>query len=461
MVSSPVSTKKYLHLAYGLHSSVEENNSNLRNEILNVEKLIEWDGTPFFSRIARSAINVFNQPITLSSTGRTIKAAKIKGVGAKTHTGQIIQPTTTALHNNNPHLGFAGDKFKEVYTKPAPIGGITLERAKREFEVAKALNEKGCPSIVPLRVYKYSDPKMVFSPDDGVNTYPLGVVVTGLPNDHDVRVDSVFNYDSASIQQKAIVDSWIGHFKLWGTHNPQLSLIAKLSKMYGTTIRKFSEAGFFRYSGAPDNYSYDTDNNEVFLIDLDSSLQLNTILPIRQSLEVMRDVASGIAYLVAFLTNPKYIQRFPIEDVCRENPFRELLSGYYHDVEPDYIERLSTLIIQYYEKVYLHSISEFLNNSTFSKKSPAHIQNVNSDRVSREVREFKQFLSQSYMRPWISRNEAFSHIMPLCLLLHKSSSLMDSFSEVISVDDMLSNIRDYCCSDTAERLSEKIHDLLS
>jgi hypothetical protein len=456
MVFSTVDVCKSPRLAHSLREDWPIDNDALKAELYAVEKVVGWNEDPVFSRIGRSALHIFQKPIYISSVGHYIRAAKIKGVGAKTHLDQIIQPTSIPLHNKNPHLGFKDNKFCPVFTAPAPIGGITLDRARREFQVSKGLVENSCPSVVPLQVYEYTDQGMVFNSSKDIDKSSLGVVITGLPNSHDLRVDSVFKYYDLPSDQLAIVDSWMHKLNISSTQNPVLSLISKLSKMYGKTIRKFSESGFYRYSGAPDNYSYNEETGKVFLIDLDSSLKLSEVSYTRQSLEVMRDAASGIAYLIAFLTNPKYIKKFPIEDVLRENPFQELLIGYYSDVDTEYIKHLSILINQYYKKVYANSlvISESQN-----EVSSATVNGSNN--LEEALYQFQSFLSQSYMRPWIDRREAFSHVMPVCLLLHKKSKLMKSFSSTITIHNMLLTIEDYVSPETSKKISTQLKNLIT
>lgn len=431
----------------------------LVTELQKLEKVVEWAQEPVFSRIGRSALYIFKEPIYLPSIGHSIGAAKVKGVGAKTHLGNSIQPTSIPLHNKNPHLGFKGDEFRRAFTTPAPIGGITLERAEREFQVAKGLISNQCPSVIPLQVYKYTEQGMVFYPHKDGEAFPLGAVITGLPNSHDLRVDSVFKYYELSEEHKATIKDWMEKLNIDSTQNPALCLISELSELYGKTIRKFSESGFYRYSGAPDNYSYNTETGEVFLIDLDSSLELHELPRVQQPLEIMRDAASGIAYLIAFLTNPNYIKNFPVEEVLIDNPFQKLLMGYYFDVDVEYIKHLSKLVICYYEKVYQNSLKQLSANNYHGVETNLTSKDC-SIGLEVEIYQLQNFISQSYMRPWLDRAEAFSHIMPICLLLHKESMLMTKFPEVVTMSHMLSAIEKYTSSETSRVISTQIQHLI-
>ena len=434
-----------------------------------IEKYIKWERKEyrlnFHKRIGRSALH----PSGLCDD--SIKALKIKGAGALTHTGRLIHPTNIPLYNDNPHLGFTENgEFIPVRSDPSPIGAITIERAEQEFTVARVLLEHGCPSIVPLQIYKYTDANMRFIDRRG-KSVPLGVVVSGVPNSSHLRGDSVFRYDELDESEKETLNSWITSIKnqhlegfVFSEDHPYLSLISALSRLYGRTIRKFSEAGLYRYSGAPDNYSYSVEEKEVFLIDLDSSMSLNALSPIRQSLEIMRDAASGIAYLLAFFSAPMTRHNFSSEDIVRENPFKQLLIGYYADVyneDPMYLEMLSQVIAQYYKKICDNAPGEIRN---YQSHDASVYSSEIIDEEEQEAREFTDFLSRSYLRPWISRSETFSYLMPICWLLHgRSRAMMTLAPKILRKQKLFENIKAYNhqSPEVADLVSQEIQRALS
>lgn len=422
--------------------TIDQNNS----EIQSLVQLVKWEKEPIFPRIGRSAFVLLKQPINIPGVPVSIKSLKLKGIGARKHTGEIIRPTTLEIHNCNPHLGFNknGD-FIPIKSSPAPMGGITIDRAKQEFFVSKSLVENGCPSIIPIHVYQYMDSDMKFSSDQG-DPKPLGAVVTGLFENNPLRADSVFDYETLDENTKKEIDAWIQHLNCCNNSHRSLSLIAKLSKLFGKTIRKFSEAGFFRYSGAPDNYSYCKDTGEVFLIDLDSSLRICDLSSTEKSLQVIRDTASGIAYLVAFLTDPKRLRLFPVKEVIEYNPFRELLCGYYEEIDKELVDSISTIIIGYYQKVHLKA-------STMSPTEACKSSNGNSN-------NFQEFLCQSFMRLWVDRKETYSYLIPIVWLLHKKSSLMNSFPHQLLIDQVFQNISCYSSSQIANSVRSEIDRFL-
>jgi hypothetical protein len=415
-----------------------------------LKAVVEWQELPEFKRTGRSAFLKLEKPIEIPSSNSStlkIKAIKIKGVGARTHTGQTLKPTNESVCNNNPHLGFDSEgNFRHLKTSPAPIGGIVLNRAAQEFNVAKHLFRFKCPCIVPLQVHKYTSPGMLFLSGETPVSAPLGVVITGLPDSSYLRVDSIFNYHCLDFNEKAELNDWMDRLGIVSPKNSALSLIAALGRLYGKTIRKFSESGLYRYSGAPDNYSYCTDTGEVFLIDLDSSLELKKISLQQQSLEIMRDAASGIAYLLAFFTDPRSIQYFPIEDVIDANPFRELLLGYYSNLDPTYVDNKSRIIVEYYQEVY--------KNSLFYQY-PVDIINSDLKQGEEAVQEFRRYLSKSYMRPWISRSRTFAHLMPVCWLLHQESEIRPDLP-VLDKERLFENIGNYVGEPYGSAIVKKI-----
>jgi hypothetical protein len=403
-----------------------------------LQKIVDWEESPKFERMGRSAYLPLPEPIAIPNSRVSIRAIKIKGVGARTHTQQVLQPTNESICNNNPHLGFdEAGRFTPTKTAPAPLGGITLDRAQQEFDVSAYLFEHHVPSIVPLQVYEYTDRDMTFLSSDPPSMAQLGVVITGLPDRSYLRADSVFHYHHLSKLEQMELDDWMERLNISGAKNRPLALITTLSRLYGKTIRKFSESGLYRYSGAPDNYSYCTQTGEVFLIDLDSSLHLNQVSPQRQSLEIMRDAASGIAYLLAFLTDPRIIKDFPEQQVRDSNPFRALLQGYYHNVNSGEIDRLSEIIVEYYSSVY----KKAEHSKDWQSQGLLEPDRLSATHREQPIQEFCSYLSRSYMRPWISRSDTFAWLMPICWWLHQASGV--SSTPVLDEETLFKNIAEY------------------
>ncbi|EDX83618.1 hypothetical protein S7335_798 [Synechococcus sp. PCC 7335] len=446
--------------------------SELNAELSCLERKICWHpGTSleFCGVVGRSALHKIEKRTNLTfSTGMRIKSLKIKGAGALTHTGETIRPSDVPLYNHNPHLGFSEDgKFIRKHTQPAPTGAITLERAVCEFETAKALLKHDCPSIIPIQVYQYTD--AFFLKENCKTAMPIGVVVSGVPSTSHLRADAVLRYHSLNKEEQATINEWIISLKQhmspdefeFDDNYPRLSLLSALSRLYGKTIRKFSKAGFYRYSGSLDNYSYCTDIGEVYLIDLDSAQKLSLLSPIRRGLEVMRDAASGLAYLVTFLTDPSISTHFPYKKVLTANPFKHFLVGYYSDVHkrnPLIIDTLASIIMRYYKSLSLR-IASTSYRQTFSPVVHHYADNEAGEVVS----NFREFVSTSFLRPWISRSETFSIIMPVCWLLYQESEeLMASSSNMIlSEDEIFSRIADYHSQELSEKVRSDILDAFS
>jgi hypothetical protein len=401
---------------------------DLKDHQESLERLVSWQNVTNleFLRLGRTALYKLDSPIPILNSDKLIRSLKIKGIGAKISRDiPLLQPTSFSVQNPNPHFGITdGGEFVPIYSDPAPIGGITISRAKKEFEIAEHLFQYDCPSVIPLQVYQYND--LSFFSEKNQSSEPLGVVITGLLDEHDLRADSVFDYPNLSPDKQKVIHRWAEMLNVPRGENMRIALIAAISKLFGKTIRKFSESDLYRYSGAPDNYSYSEITGEVFLIDLDSVSILSDLSDNEKPLQVVRDAASGIAYLLAFLTNPKWVNDFSEKSVIQFNPFRELLIGYYSEVDQRYIHDLSEVIIKYYQDVRKQALTYF--------DSVSEITNV------RTVDEFGEYLSNSYKRPWISRGDTFSYLIPLCWLLHQQSKLKYKWSSSISIENLFERI---------------------
>ncbi len=416
--------------------------SHIGSDLSRIEQIVQWQRTPDFKSVGRSAFLEAIHP-TRYAPNYYIRAYKIKGVGALTHEGKVIRPTRFPVRNSNPHLGFSpSGEFGPVESPSAPMGGILFERALQEYNTALSLLASGCPTIIPLLVYRYSSDSVVDGPRDRPGAAPLGVVVSGLPGASHIRADAIFKLPAHShaISEDLTLQAWMQSLGADRDPCPRLALLTRLAGLYGKTIRKFTEAGFYRYSGAADNYSYCPDQREVYLIDLDSSLKLELVAPRKRSLEVMRDAASGIAYLLVDLTNPKHHSNFPLAEVERLNPFAAMLIGYYHDVSTDYILQLSSIVMDFYKKIYVKNQGKTVK--TESETIPPVVEKMYEDAPD-PVKNFGMHLSKSFVRSWISRNETFAYLMPLFWLLHQKSQIVHKYSALLSKEELLANVRQY------------------
>jgi hypothetical protein len=410
-----------------------------------VEELVSWNRQPQFSRPGRSASFTLGQPcIGLNHFSQNIRSLKLKGVGVLTHSGQVMQPSSLRIENRHPHLGF--DNTGEIIllnSTPAPMGGITRSRAVQEFRVAERLILFGCPCITPLFVYSYDLSNVGFG-QCSESQEEFGAVISGVPNTYDIRADSVFDYPHLDEARLHIVDHWSNSL---GSGNPldALSgLISKLAHGLGFTIRKFSEAGCYRYSCSPDNYSINPDTGTIFLLDLDSSLFLQDIdSEIQRGLQVCRDSLSGLGYLIANLTKPSRLDYLPAKDVSNSKTLLSYLCGYYHDVSLNRLVDIAKATEIYYEYVLAqkHMGEDLVNTSPPPSSTFAS----------------RDYFERMFERPWINRLETYSCLLPIVYTLHKSSQMNQLYPLNVSLDHLLnsiSNFTDISLARTIQKICE-------
>jgi hypothetical protein len=110
------------------------------------------------------------------------------------------------------------------------------------------------------------------------------------------------------------------------------------------------------------------------------------------------------------------------------------------------IYRFLEMSTRYYQKVYLKAFTVACNETC-----------KNSGNVGDR---FQEFLSQSFMRPWVDRAETYSHLMPITWLLHEKSSLMDSIPHSLSIDQIFKNISGYSSPLIADSVRREIAPFL-
>lgn len=405
-----------------------------------LDDLVSWKSIPTFHQPGRTGWLSLEVPIFVSkpSIFSEINGVKLKGIGLCNKNGNITQPTTQPYYRANPHLGFdPNGTFVLVPSAPAPLGGITFHRAQSEFEIARTLVEHQCPSVIPIRLYQYLNTDRVFQAN-GVEPSPLGVVITGLSQSTPFRADCAFQYGITDPQTQQFLDTLLDQMEIRRSTNPGLSLVSKLGHLYGRTLRKFNELGFYRYSGTLDNYAYCHLIQEVFLIDLDSSRRLDECSEIERPLQIMRDVASSLFNLAAGLMNPKWIQRFPATDIRKFAPFQSVLLGYYHEAPPRLIDSLSYIFQEYYLKMHqrvFNNLSKILSGKTPSEQT------------------------KIFQRYWMDRKETYSFLMAILWFLHKESNLIEFAPHELSIDDLYHRIAAFSSPDTANTLARTLESL--
>ncbi|WP_375559771.1 SET domain-containing protein-lysine N-methyltransferase [Bernardetia sp. OM2101] len=334
-------------------------------ELQQILGFIGWNETPPFEQPGRGAWYVLTQEANTDLIpNQPLKAAKIKGVGfwnpqsqGKIHSGVLANlnsekptpPTTDTLESmlTFPHIGFNQQgEYMIAYSSASPIGGILHERALLEYNSACILLKNGVPSMIPLMVVKYED-KYQF---DGK---PMGVVINLSPEAATMRLSSI-QYGAAVHRGKdAEADAFydklrvsLGINGLPELETTRLQTINLLSRQIGKLVHDFSKAGLYRYSSEWSNFEYNFTTNEVFLTDLDSTLELKNQPVSMRALQVLRDLGTAIYRLVAKFGYPDILNDYTLDNVLKFNPLVELLVGYFPETPYDEIESISNRLWQ-------------------------------------------------------------------------------------------------------------------
>jgi hypothetical protein len=186
------------------------------------------------------------------------------------------------------HVGITEDHvLRVVASAPAPLGGITLDRARREFDAVGRLWRHGGRGLRPVRLYRHRDGQA-----------DLAVVVSAAPVLRLYRAD-VLLADPAELtpEERIFVNGLLGG--AGAAH-----VVTRLAESYGRALRDLVDCGLFRHSGSVDNWAVDDAGPEVYLTDLDSTERLERVSDARRPLEVLRDLASGVFNLAAALMAP-------------------------------------------------------------------------------------------------------------------------------------------------------------
>ncbi len=424
-----------------------------------LDGVVVWRERPQFVRAGRSAWYPLDQ-LGIAAGEPVVHAIKIKGAGYMSHLGEVHPPSCQALVNPTLHLGFdRGGAFLPIQSAPAPLGALCVDRAVQEFEVARCLMLAGCPAIIPLRVYEYEPEIGIFRDPQTGRKSRLGVVVAGYIGSGRARVDDIVRYPILHPETLEEIDQWatslgIGHPSVLAN---RVQLLGMLMGLFGGTLRKFSEAGCYRYSGALDNYAYSPKLGTVYLLDLDSSLKLSDASPVEAALQCMRDCVSGLAYLVSSLTDPRYFSDFPTALVRESGLFESYLKGYYYDVQDGIIERMADPLYDYYSSVLevSYKLSKVSNSGglRIEQRAAAKV-------LVREDDDFRDVVVEGFRRPWIERSEIFCLGMTVCWVLHSVSLVSRLYPLDLTTGRLIENLCAYAGPAAAWRVSGKLFSLI-
>jgi len=378
--------------------------------------IVEWRETPRFWPEGRSSWVELEEPRgTTSPVLPTIRGLKLKGVGLGDAESAVPPSAAQAYHHENPHIGITNDgDFVVVEAEPAPLGGIFLDRAEREFRNAALLLECGCPSVAPVAVYEYRGLSAEWS-----NGRRLGAVLTASSSSSPMRADVLLTDEPCGDTDRGRVCTMMvdalgpDHFKA----------VNALAFEYGRTLRQFHEAGLFRHNAFPHNYYYDSELQRVVLIDLDSSRPLAECGAARRPLEILRDVASGVYNLgLAFLENAA---RYDPSEVGPE-PFASLLAGYF-DLDSESSKPAVVRFLPHFSA----SLGRMREHADALKDAPD---------------------DQLLLYCWMNRAYAYTTLICDLVPLFVSSPLAGRFPLTISADDLAARVDHFIATRPRVRL---------
>lgn len=392
-----------------LHAIVERGSDLTRGASDLIEaaaEMVRWEVPPPLDPRERSSWVPVDPPAPVSSAVSPVRSLKLKGVGLGTVHGPAPPSTEPYQDRLMPeHVGITYDgRFCLQSSESAPLGGMFLDRALREYRNAEILHRAGCPSTTPIAVFRYEGLECDWQPGR-----PLGVAVTGGPTLEPLRVCGLMVSDPEAddIYGRACAEL----LSSWGPDRS--SALRRVAVEAGRTLRDFHEAGLYRHPSYPTNYLFDPQADRISLLDLDSSRELSECEPVRRPLEVLRDVAGGVFNLGRIFLDPWVAERFPPDSLARAGMFRAFVASYFADTElPNMIlERFEEHYFSQYEQVY------------------ARRQEITSTAIGEEI-------LQSL---WLDRKFCYGTVVADLSPVYNSSSLSEKYPFLIDTAEISKN----------------------
>jgi hypothetical protein len=343
------------HLESPLNVEILAQNQDLEISPADFNMLIDcarWEISPPFYKPGRTAEIPFISVETVRDRrmgSRRIGSYKIKGPGYIDH--GIIRPPqaeqeyeprfagnrdTPETARKNPravlaYMVFGEDgAIKSEVAEAPPKGGVTLEKAKAEYDNAMALSRKPVPAILPIAYGRY--PGLSWCGKD------MGFVITAVPDTNvffraaEYFGEAVWLGSEICANREVLLAALEGRFgqSTEGMRGVTImKFMQEMNGVFGGSLRKYSEAGLGRYSGHPANYTYDFGIREAILHDFDTSLEIDSLPEKARGLTIVRDVVSALWGIVqATMFSMIHTMTTP-EVFLRMNPFEALLRGYF------------------------------------------------------------------------------------------------------------------------------------
>ncbi len=413
-----------------------------------VDDIVKWKTPPAFMKMGRTAWLPLREPVRveINGTEHQVNSLKIKGVGLCDHLGRLHLPTANAYYRIHPHLGFTktGDLI-HISSDPSPLGGIVFKKALNEFEIAHQLAVKSCPTEIPLYLYEYMEPELSFKTEQEKGQSPLGVVISGLPDKSFVRFDTALCYSNTSKENQLLINQWSDCLGLSGVKR-QYSLLSEIAQRYGRTLRSFHKAGFYRYSGQPDNYSFSTQTRQVFLIDLDTSRRISECSEIETPLQFMRDIASGLYGITAYALRKVHISNYTPVDLSSYGILESLLKGYFDDCSYELLNWVSRKIDSHFLKIYKMAVE--IHKSVSYNNQSIDLPN-----------DFQEYRHQTIKQYWINRDESLCFFLVVAWILYENSCLADVYPLPYPRQQLYENIAHYSSKEISTYIQQSLEKI--
>lgn len=421
--------------------------------LVSLDDTVSWKITPTFIERGRSAVMLLDDPIKVETKNGSvlIERLKIKGVGLRGFDDSITHPCSDHLKMFAIHLSINPEgKFSLVSATSKPLGGIVIDKARTEYEVADRLYQNNIPTEIPIRLYHYTDSELFFESGEG-SRESLGVVVAGQHTRSYDRADIALEYSNLDPTARASLDQFA---KLTGTDlsiDPELSLFAAAYKSYAHYIRKFNKAGLYRHSGHASNIGLSLHTQSIYFTDIDSCRFLTECGDVDTPLQVMRDAISGYYNIIVILTEAENIGRFTPDRVIKSGIFKTYLYGYYDDLPEELINRLSDLLEEQYITIYHLAAKSDQQKQAIKENSDSD--SNSSDDSSDYQREYDQLWSRRSTEHY---EHIYSWLLAVFWVLHNESTIHDEYPLRLSKAEYFRNISNFSSPELVNEIQAQI-----
>lgn len=351
---------------------VKKSNVKLTDEDLtSLLEIVRLEKKGIYYDTGRTCYYQLKKPVIIGNKKYTY--LKIKGSGVLEN-DKVNIFSDKEFSRVDPHYGFdTNDNPILVKSKPAPYGGILLDRAINEFNNFTLLISSCVSSLYPLYVFEYKNLKFY--------DQKLGVIVA--LSEEPYRFNKILFHNIPDNYIKFYKNVFYNEFgyNTDFSFEDKTKLIQRLAYKYAREVKKMAECGLFIHSGGWSNIQYSFSDKNIVLVDLDSSLKNK----LNKNILKYRDLISNIYRLFINLYNPNCIQDYN-EKIIKENNYcYYLLDGYFDGIiNSEFLIKISNKINDY-----------FINNCFNNIKKIENIMNYISDQEVKKM-ELNIFEFYSY-----------------------------------------------------------------